>query len=284
MSISTGFQVRPADKTDRHALASLTHFEAYVHRHLDWKSPLDWHGSQPYLVAEHNGRIVAALICPPDPPGVAWIRLFAASSAYPLSETWQALWRVAQEQLRQPAMPCVAAISLQRWFCELLEQDGFTHSHSVVVLAADVRKDLPEPKPASTIIRLMTESDLEAVRVVDAAAFVPIWQNSLEALQLAFAQSFLATVAQTADGLIGYQISTAGPMGAHLGRLAVQPGQQGRGIGYALVYDLLARLGQRNLLRATVNTQADNLASLSVYERAGFRMTGERYPVYQFGG
>ena len=41
--------VRTARPDDRQALANLIHFEVYVHRHLDWRHPLDWLGCQPYL-------------------------------------------------------------------------------------------------------------------------------------------------------------------------------------------------------------------------------------------
>jgi hypothetical protein len=36
--------VRPADSTDHQQLSNLIFFEARLHRHLDWRSPLDWLG------------------------------------------------------------------------------------------------------------------------------------------------------------------------------------------------------------------------------------------------
>jgi ribosomal protein S18 acetylase RimI-like enzyme len=69
-------------------------------------------------------------------------------------------------------------------------------------------------------------------------------------------------------------------MGGHLARLAVLPAYQGRGVGYALVNDLLRQFVFRGIFRVTVNTQADNHASLRLYENMGFQRTGESYPVY----
>ena len=83
--------VRLAQNKDRRHLASLIHFSPWVHRHLDWRPPLDWIGHQPYLVAELDNQIVAALTCPPDPPEVAWIRLFAASNELPVEKAWSFL-------------------------------------------------------------------------------------------------------------------------------------------------------------------------------------------------
>ena len=52
MAVKVDFQVRPADSMDQRQIANLIHFESYVHRHLDWRNPLDWIGVPPYLVAE----------------------------------------------------------------------------------------------------------------------------------------------------------------------------------------------------------------------------------------
>ena len=61
-------QLRPAVLTDQRQIANLIHFSPHVHRHLDWRNPLDWIGSPPFFVIESQGQVVAALGCPPDPP------------------------------------------------------------------------------------------------------------------------------------------------------------------------------------------------------------------------
>jgi ribosomal protein S18 acetylase RimI-like enzyme len=127
----------------------------------------------------------------------------------------------------------------------------------------------------------MIFDDLPRVVEVDAAAFEPLWQNSLPALSQAFSQAIYASVAEDESGLAGYQLSTGNPLGAHLARLAVRPEAQGRGIASALISDLMDHVcGDENLLRITVNTQSDNTTSLALYEKIGFRRTGEQYPIY----
>jgi ribosomal protein S18 acetylase RimI-like enzyme len=71
-------------------------------------------------------------------------------------------------------------------------------------------------------------------------------------------------------------------MGGHLARLATHPEYQRQGIGCAILRDLLIQFKQRGAARITVNTQEDNLASIALYENAGFMRTGETYPVYQY--
>ena len=152
----------------------------------------------------------------------------------------------------------------------------------IVMLERNQKPGETAGPPEGISLRLMLPSDLPAVAEVDAAAFEPAWQNSLEALNRAFPQALLATVAETAQGLVGYQISTRNPFGAHLARLAVRPDVQRRGVGQALVEDLIRQLAGHGISRLTVNTQSDNRTSLSLYARTGFSETGERYPVYEY--
>ena len=126
----------------------------------------------------------------------------------------------------------------------------------------------------------MNFDDLCAVQILDQRAFSPVWQNSRNLLEAAFEQAAIATVAEDDSGVIGYQISTSSSTGGHLARLAVAPEAQARGVGRALVNDLLSQFQRRGALRVTVNTQIDNLASIKLYERAGFKQLGELYPVY----
>jgi ribosomal protein S18 acetylase RimI-like enzyme len=81
---------------------------------------------------------------------------------------------------------------------------------------------------------------------------------------------------------VGYQLSTGGGLRAHLARLAVDPAQQGSGIGRAMLSDLFAKLVKAGIYKLTVNTQSDNEVSLHLYRRMGFVRTGEQHPVYLF--
>lgn len=273
---------RSISPKDKQQLANLIHFENHVHRHLDWRPPLDWIGHEPYLVAEWGKRLVAALACPPDPPGVSWIRLFAASSEVDLKEAWWSLWGLAKERLLEYDEIRVAAIPLHDWFRKLLQLSHFELTHHVIMLMWDHRKLPPAHLPPDISIRPMNSDDLPAVERVDRAAFDLLWRNSRESLGHAFRQSAISTVAEKDNLVVGYQISTANHMSGHLARLATDPAYQGQGIGYALLRDLLLQFEKRGARNISVNTQQDNVTSISLYEKAGFKPTGESYPVYQF--
>lgn len=281
MAVKVDFRVRPAVSADQRVIADLIHFEAHVHRHLDWRDPLDWIGAPPYPVIDWNGRVVAALACPPDPPQVAWIRLFVSSDKLPLQEAWPILWEAVQADLGRE-IKLVAVIALQDWFRKILKASGFAVRQQIVML--ERKGEAPgDGAPRLTIkLRRMMTYDLPAVADIDADAFDPLWQNSLSALNRAYSQAMLATVAEFEQYLIGYQFSTQNPLGAHLARLAVRQEAQGYGVGRALVSDLLQTLARRGAWRLTVNTQEDNASSLSLYKKLGFIETGDRYPVFEF--
>jgi ribosomal protein S18 acetylase RimI-like enzyme len=151
----------------------------------------------------------------------------------------------------------------------------------VVVLSWQGEKPLRAARLPGVTLRAMRQTDLPEVERVDWSAFKDIWRNSLPCLETAFSQSAVATVAENSGRIVGYQISSGTSASGHLARLAVHPDFQSQGLGYAIVCDLLERFEGRGTFHVTVNTQHNNLTSLALYRKAGFRLTGEVYPVYE---
>ena len=276
--------VRPSDLNDHQQLSNLIFFESRLHRHLDWRTPLEWLGAPFYWALEDGGQITAAMACPAEAPGIAWVRLFVYAGRCSAENAWNILWDTARYEIARAGGATVAVIAMQPWFQSALAASGFENRQNIIMLEWHGFASQPwAPREAEGIrIRNMEETDLPEVERVDAASFPPLWQNHLETLRRGFVQSSSATVAENGDGLVGYQISTGGRMKAHLARLAVHPSVQGRGVGRALLGDLFTRLYQLGIPKLSVNTQNDNEASLSLYRRMGFLRTGEQYPVYTF--
>jgi len=279
--------VRPADLNDQQQLSNLIFFESRLHRHLDWRSPLEWLGAPFYWALDEGGQITAALACPEEISGTAWVRLFVYTGRWSAENAWNLLWSTARLEIEQAGGARVAAIAIQPWFQELLAGNGFENRQQIVLLewrqTASVAALTAEGGSKGAVhIRRMTEADLPEVEKTDVASFDPLWHNPLETLRRAFAQAFYVTVAETESGIIGYQLSTGGVQRAHLARLAVHPAAQGKGAGRALLNDLFTFLTYRGIPRLSVNTQSDNNVSLNLYQRMGFVRTGEQYPVYTF--
>jgi ribosomal protein S18 acetylase RimI-like enzyme len=207
--------------------------------------------------------------------------VFASGGNSSYDEMWDLLWSNAQTQLLKEHTNSIAAIPIQKWFRELIQDKGFEHIHNVIVFAWDnIHRELPQPK--SIKIRDIHKEELPIIQEIDEEAFGPIWRNSLDSLILAYKQAKLATVAEDQSGLLGYQISTPTPYGAHLARLAVRPHAQGQGIGYALTRHLQDRLNRPQPLRISVNTQDYNDSSIALYKKAGFHQVDEAYPFYRY--
>ena len=276
--------VRPANLEDHQKLSSLVFYETHLHRHLDWRSPLEWLGDPFFWALDEGRQLSAALACPREVEDIAWVRLFVFAGSWSAENAWHVLWQAARADIAHSGGARVAAIAMQPWFQRILADSGFENHQQIVMLEwHGFASQLQDRSEAQGIrIREMTKADLPDVQNVDAASFDLLWQNSLETLQRAFSQSLLATVVETDAGIVGYQISTGSGQRAHLARLAVHPTWQGRGMGRALLRDLSSKLVNNGIYKLSVNTQSDNLVSLGLYQRMGFLRTGEQYPVYVF--
>jgi len=282
--INLNTQVRRAAAQDHYQLANLLFNESHTHRHLDWRSALEWIGSQNFWVFDEHGFISAAFACPEDPPNVAWIRLFSYHPHLQLRDAWSALWETAQAQIFQnnPSAK-VSTIIIKPWFQETLLQNGFEEKQNIALLRLRIENFKPFSNSQHVHIRRMTELDLPFVADVDFKAFGAFWHNSLDSIKRAYAQSVHATIVENESGeMIAYQLSTGNRFGAHLARLAVSPEAQGRGIASALVSELIQNLNANQISNLSVNTQEDNFASLALYKKMGFTKTGEYFPVLMY--
>ncbi len=274
------FLLRPAAVADLNGLSAFYKSRINIHHHLDWRSSLEWIGFQPYYLLLRHNEILAAMAAPVDPAGVAWIRVYGATVELPPEKLFPILLERCIKDLSSEPRPVLAALGLQDWFRQTLEQNNFHLRQQIVVLGWDFKLRPSRPVPENLAIRPMIAADLPSVATVDRLAFKPLWQNSLDALILAFHKASVASVALLDDQIIGYQISTSTPINTHLARLAVNPTYQRKNIGYELVRDMLASSLKMNCWQVTVNTQGDNISSLALYDSIGFTLTGESFPVY----
>ena len=281
MSTRAELKVRTALIADTHPIANLIQLSPQVHRHLDWRDPLGWIGTPPFFVLESQGQTIAALGCPPDPPSIAWVRLFVNSGKIAPEKSWELLWNSSQEELKKMGQYVAAAIVIKDWFHDLLKASGFASQQSILMLERDGGNPPSLVLENQVTIRSMRTFDLPAVAEVDALAFDLLWQNSLPVLERAFPQAVWPSVADYHGEVVGYQLSTRNSLGVHLARLAVRPSWQGKGLGFALVADLIQKAGKSGITHLTVNTQNDNAESLALYQKLDFRKTRDRYPVYQ---
>lgn len=282
MTEKINLSIREACVSDRQTLANIIHFEVYVHRHLDWRQPLDWINHNPFFIASTGNEILAAIACPPDPADIAWIRLLAISSDLHINNTWIKLWEKVEEYFKGENQVIIAAIPRQSWFQRLLEGSGFKLTNHVVMMLWDSKEIPAERHVPGLNIRPMNFDDLTSIEVLDTITFDPVWRISESSLIYAYRQASIATVAEMDNCIVGYQISTTSHHGGHLARLAIHPKYQRMGIGSNLIHDIIVHFNKRGVFNISVNTQTDNKTSLALYEKIGFQETNEIFPTYQY--
>jgi ribosomal protein S18 acetylase RimI-like enzyme len=281
--MSLNFTIRAAQNHDSHSIGMLLNYKDRIHRHLDWRSPIDLLGDQPYFVMESDFSILAALACPEDPPEIAWIRFFGSLPGISMKTAWQNLFQEAVNAFEvKPKM--IVSVAIQSWYLQLLLEMGFSLYQSIVVLFTNVPNLTEADRKSNLTITPMQENELEQVGEVDQTAFEPIWRYSLSDLRSAYHNSAYAAVARFQERIVGYQISSATALSAHLARLAVSPELQGKKIGTFLANDMIQHFNEHGIATITVNTQSDNAASLRLYKRLGFMETGEKFPVLYYHG
>lgn len=276
--------IRNATCKDKPLIEDLYWDIHYENRHLDWRNLTDWLDTSSFLVLENKWhKLIAVLVCPQDPPGVAWIKLFLVRYGYNRTEVWDMLFSKALE-LTGKNRPVIASVALSDWYAQLLEQTSFEKNHELIWLRYDsISETLHSTgERRGFSLRLMTEKDLFEAQAVDTSAFELIWQLSIEGLRAAMQHASYATVIERQGKIVAYQISSNTVTQAHLSRLAVLPEFQGIGLGKWLLNDLIRYYQTHRINVITVNTHSYNQVALGLYQKTGFRMTGEKYPVYLY--
>lgn len=272
--------IRQATSLDIAAVTRFVDQAVLVHRNLDWQPLMDWVPREPFLLRYEGQKLTSLFSCAPDPAGTAWIHAFAMDHwSSDMEKIWHSLLEPSIVTL-QKLNSNLYTVALHDWYVNLLKTTGFSIIQNIVVLTWN--RTLPEklPLPHNVIIRPMERSDLDAVVEIDRQAFDPVWTISRVSMECAYLSAAHATVAEMDGVIIGYELSTANHLSAHLTRLAVLSDYKHANIGYSLAREMLEYFKSFRKSLVTVNTQEDNSASIGLYRKLGFTLTEESFPIY----
>lgn len=136
------------------------------------------------------------------------------------------------------------------------------------------------------IVERMRWWDLDEVVAVEQQAFAadPPWSvEQLWAELAGMPDARHYVVARGPSTLDGYAGLAVGPDTADVMTLAVRAGRRRRGIGAALLDELLAEAARRGLREVLLEVRADNEPALRLYARAGFEQVARRRGYYPDG-
>jgi GNAT superfamily N-acetyltransferase len=274
----------PYERRHRQAVLDMLFRSFHVHTHLDWHEASEWLDTQDALIrlAWEDQRLTGMMATSIPLNATCWIRVAAVQDWLPPQGVLETLWASIRAELRARGVQSVSILIINDWLLNYVGALGFRYEELVVTLQRSGRT-LPTPRPptVATTIRAAELQELKTIADIDQAAFPPPWQMTLNDLRQAHRISASCTVALVDGAIAGYQLSTLFRDSAHLARLAVLPALQDRGIGAALLDDLIRRFLRRGIQSMTVNTQKDNFRSQHLYRRYNFARNGYDLPVWQ---
>ncbi len=136
------------------------------------------------------------------------------------------------------------------------------------------------PVPVSMTIRPMTESDLDAVLVIERASFSTPWsrEHFLHELDAPYSFPFVALI----DGdVAGYVCLMSLFEEAQILDIAVNPQKRGRGVARALMEQAFSVAREKGAEVMALEVRSSNVAAINLYERLGFVRTGTRRGYYE---
>lgn len=230
-----------------------------------------------------GGAVWAAAVAERAGGGTAWLRALALADGLPPDAGLDALLAAYHDRLRAAGVQRAyyAGSDLgDAWVRAALAARGYQRLTEVVVYEK-IRLDAPTAGDATLAVRRATPADAETVLALDAAAFDDLWHKDRRAIEPALAGAAPCFLIAERGAPLGYAFATSHYEGrlVHLVRIAVLPEARGAGAGARLLAEVVAYAREARADVLTLNTQADNAPARRLYERFGFRRTGERQTV-----
>ncbi|MCL4425584.1 MAG: ribosomal protein S18-alanine N-acetyltransferase [Firmicutes bacterium] len=126
----------------------------------------------------------------------------------------------------------------------------------------------------------MTPEDLDGVMTIEKLSFPTPWSRQAfytEIMENSYAHYIVARVGKTVIGYAGMWLILDE---AHVTNVAVHPDYRGRGVGQALMQELVERALQEGAESMTLEVRVSNLAAQQLYEKLGFEKRGIRRGYY----
>jgi len=248
-------------------------------------SPLEFKVKQkqwPGLLAEDRVGLRGFMVIEPHPPHLAFLAAAGLRDTWHIRPYLDLLLPRIEETARNltPSVSKLAYVGNATWLIDELWPRGFKTNAWIVTLERSGRA-LPPVAPAPASLRPVTANDLPSIEMLDSLTFDEVWHGAIGDLADALANDNSFVLADLDGHIVGYEWCELYGRRAHLARLAVHPGYQGRGIGAQLLHRAITDALNQDVKRISLNTQESNDRSLALYQRFGFAVTNRRMPLLQ---
>ncbi len=130
-------------------------------------------------------------------------------------------------------------------------------------------------------VRRMTNADVAAVSALEQATFSTPWSEETFRTLQSKRSDVEIWVAEDPSDLTGYAVMWCVADQAELANLAVRPELWGRGVGSALLDQVLDRCSNRGAETVFLEVRRSNQAAQDLYKSRGFRTVGVRKRYYK---
>ena len=128
-------------------------------------------------------------------------------------------------------------------------------------------------------LRRLELADLDAIEKIERASYPTPWSRSMFASELAKPTSICLGAFEGQD-LVGYVVNSRYVDAWHVMNVAVDPGQQRRGVATRLLERLFELTRDDERRGYTLEVRVSNAAAIHLYESLGFVATGLRRGYY----
>ena len=126
--------------------------------------------------------------------------------------------------------------------------------------------------------RVMQDSDLEAVYAIEQLAYEFPWAKNI--FEQTIKSNKYAVVMESNQRIVGYGVVSYVVGEAELLNLCIDPAQQGKGQGVALLEHLVDNATESGNKDMYLEVRESNASALHIYEKCGFNEIGRRKNYY----
>ncbi len=128
-------------------------------------------------------------------------------------------------------------------------------------------------------LRRMNAADLARVAELERASYAFPWSDQIfsDCLRV----GYHCVVVEAGGEVCGYAVLSMGAGEAHVLNLCIAEPERRRGIGRALLLELLAHARDRGIRDAFLEVRRSNRTAIALYQALGFECVGQRRGYYQ---